>query len=61
MSRQNKVNKGNYVQSGRLTPDEMARERNKQREIDHEIEHKVIDQPPGGGQEPTRGRSAPEK
>ena len=26
MSRQNKVNKTNYVQRGRLTPDEMARE-----------------------------------
>jgi hypothetical protein len=29
MSRQNKVNKGNYVQAGRLTPDDMAREREK--------------------------------
>lgn len=27
MSRQNKVNKTNYVQGGRLTPDDMARER----------------------------------
>jgi hypothetical protein len=27
MSKQNKVNKNNYVQGGRLTPDEMARER----------------------------------
>ena len=27
MSRINKVNKDNYVQRGRLTPDEMARER----------------------------------
>jgi hypothetical protein len=26
MSRNNKVNKTNYVQRGRLTPDEMARE-----------------------------------
>ena len=30
MSRQNKVNKGNYDQAGRLTPDDMARERVKQ-------------------------------
>jgi hypothetical protein len=30
MSRQNKVNKDNYTQSGRLTPDEMARERTHQ-------------------------------
>ena len=29
MSRHNKVNKTNYVQAGRLTPDEMARERQK--------------------------------
>jgi hypothetical protein len=29
MSRHNKVNKGNYSQAGRLTPDEMAREREK--------------------------------
>ncbi len=27
MSRQNKVNKGSYVQAGRLTPDDMGRER----------------------------------
>lgn len=27
MSKPNKVNKNNYVQGGRLTPDEMARER----------------------------------
>jgi hypothetical protein len=27
MSKQNKVNKDHYVQRGRLTPDEMARER----------------------------------
>jgi hypothetical protein len=30
MSRPNKVNKTNYDQGGRLTPDEMARERQKQ-------------------------------
>jgi hypothetical protein len=30
MSKQNKVNKSNYDQAGRLTPDEMAREREKQ-------------------------------
>ena len=29
MSRQNKVNKSNYTQAGRLTPDDMAREREK--------------------------------
>ncbi len=30
MSRQNKVNKDAYTQEGRLTPDEAARERQKQ-------------------------------
>ncbi len=29
MSRQNKVNKGQYDQAGRLTPDDMAREQKK--------------------------------
>ena len=33
MSRHNKVNKDAYVQGGRLTPDEMARERMKQAQI----------------------------
>jgi hypothetical protein len=61
MSRQNKVNKGNYVQKGRLAPDDMARERDKQRQIEHEIEHNVKDRPARGGQESTRPRSAPEE
>jgi len=30
MSKHNKANKNNYVQAGRLTPDDMARERMKQ-------------------------------
>ena len=30
MSKQNKVNKTNYDQAGRLTPDDMARERKRQ-------------------------------
>ena len=33
MSKQNKVNKSNYVQDGRLTPDDMARERKRQSEV----------------------------
>ena len=33
MSRQNKVNPGTYTQSGRLTPDDAARELKKQREV----------------------------
>jgi hypothetical protein len=61
MSRQNKVNKGNYAQKGRLTPDDLARERDKQRQIDHEIENNATDRPPSGEQGPNRGRSAPEE
>jgi hypothetical protein len=30
MSKQNKANRNNYMQAGRLTPDDMARERMKQ-------------------------------
>ena len=33
MSKPNKANKGNYVQAGRLTPDEFAREQQKQRVV----------------------------
>lgn len=33
MSKQNKVNKSNYNQAGRLTPDDLARERQKQSEV----------------------------
>ena len=33
MSKHNKVNKDHYVQGGRLTPDEMARERMKQSQV----------------------------
>ena len=61
MSRQNKVNKGNYVQKGRLTPDDMARERGKQRQIEHEIKNPATDRPARGGRESTRARSAPEE
>jgi hypothetical protein len=33
MSKHNKANKSNYIQAGRLTPDELAREYKKQAEI----------------------------
>ena len=33
MSRENKVNPGQYTQAGRLTPDDTAREMKKQREM----------------------------
>jgi len=34
MSKPNKSNKNNYVQAGRLTPDDMARERTKMRGVE---------------------------
>ena len=65
MSKQNKVNKSNYDQGGRLTPDELARERMKQaeaggraREADHPTHGKG---PIPGERESTRPRSAPEE
>jgi len=33
MSKHNKANKSNYIQAGRLTPDELAREYKKQTEV----------------------------
>jgi len=65
MSKQNKVNKSNYDQGGRLTPDEMARERMKQAEARgraKEMDHPVgTPGPIPGERESTRPRSAPEE
>ena len=47
MSKHNKVNKGNYDQAGRLTPDEAARE-----------EGKIVNAKRGtGGTRPERGQA----
>jgi len=65
MSKQNKVNKSNYDQGGRLTPDELARERMKQAETGGRASQ--VDRPIGrkgpipGERESTRPRSAPEE
>ena len=76
MSRQNKVNKGNYDQAGRLTPDDMARERQKQGKPDRteqvrgaartfltaeDHRAKAVTVRGKRGQESTRARSAPEE
>jgi hypothetical protein len=67
MSRQNKVNKDNYTQAGRLTPDDMARERQKQQKPDHEgMRNGVTNRAPGprqkgGERASTPARSAPEE
>jgi hypothetical protein len=61
MSKHNKANKNNYDQAGRLTPDEMARERMKQGDLtrrpgDHErVTGKM--RSPTGGRESSRPRS----
>ena len=63
MSRQNKVNKTNYTQRGRLTPDDMARERMNQNQVTgrgKDKEH-VSGKAPSGEREPSRPRSAPER
>jgi hypothetical protein len=59
MSKQNKANKNNYDQAGRLTPDDMAREREKMRQVEHTAEEKVTDRP--SGPDANRPRSAPEE
>ena len=64
MSRQNKANRNNYTQAGRLTPDESARERQKQvrgatREL---VKDSSKDAPASrAGRESTRRRTASEE
>jgi hypothetical protein len=68
MSKPNKANKSNYVQGGRLSQDDMARERIKQAQISARAkgkenfsgksqEHDQV----SGGSESSRPRSAPEE
>ena len=64
MSKQNKANKNNYSQSGRLTPDEMARERmNQDRVAGRSGRNEAVTgkMQSSGGRAPTRPRSAPEE
>jgi hypothetical protein len=74
MSKQNKANKNNYVQRGRLTPDEMARERMNQDRMTGRAGRNAEAFPETGrkenvigrtrqapGPEPTRPRSAREE
>jgi hypothetical protein len=59
MSKPNKANKNNYMQAGRLTPDDMARERSKQ----HNVRAKAADERRQGRGEraSTRPRNAREE
>ena len=54
MSRRNKVNKTNYVQAGRLTPDDMARERRKM----EDIRGVAADEPRAGAKRSNSGDAA---
>jgi len=64
MSKNNKVNKDRYVQGGRLTPDEIARERHKQAET-HPLRAtarvRAQERHARGARGASRPRSAPEE
>ncbi len=65
MSKHNKVNKSNYDQGGRLTPDEMARERINQAQLTGRSKQKenVIGKmnDRSGAPESSRSRTEPEE
>ena len=60
MSKQNKVNKSNYDQGGRLTPDDAARERKNERLAANE-QVTAKERPQPSKPDATRPRSAPSK
>jgi len=60
MSKQNKVNKTNYDQAGRLTPDELARERARQIHVagaQRKFSERARQARPRGGQGSSPGRT----
>ena len=60
MSKQNKVNKTNYDQAGRLTPDELARERARQIHVagaQRKFNERARQTGPRGGQGSSPGRT----
>ena len=64
MSKQNKVNKNNYDQAGRLTPDDMARERKKMTPATPRSHERVTGKVPAsspGGRESSPDRSEREE
>lgn len=62
MSKQNKVNRNNYTQAGRLTPDEMGRELRRPREsaTARPPRERVTAKARAGGRASTRPRTARE-
>jgi hypothetical protein len=66
MSKPNKANKGRYVQAGRLSPDDLARERIKQQQVSaharDELSGRAPAREPGSGApESSRPKSGPEE
>jgi hypothetical protein len=64
MSKHNKANRDAYTQAGRLTPDELARERRALgRAAERPLRGRAADRPPRprGAPAPTRRRTAPEE
>jgi hypothetical protein len=68
MSKPNKANKGRYVQAGRLSPDDLARERMKQQQVSahagerDELSGKAPAREPGSGAPASSPpKSAPEE
>ena len=59
--RQNKVNKNNYTQAGRLTPDDMARERKNQGQPAGQKREQVTGKVRPGERESSRRRSEREE
>ena len=61
MSKHNKVNKSNYDQGGRLTPDDLAREQEKMTRVGGTHQEHAIGGGPRGRdeQDASRPRSAP--
>jgi hypothetical protein len=57
MSKHNKANKSNYIQAGRLTSDEMARERAKQDPARKPPAHDETVRGHAGAKDPTRQRN----
>jgi hypothetical protein len=62
MSKHNKVNKSNYDQGGRLTPDDIARERKRQAEVSSHAKGKErVRAKAPDERDASRPRSAPEE
>jgi hypothetical protein len=61
MSKQNKVNKDHYTQAGRLTPDDMAREREKMSGSPDRVRNQEQGPRKRGERESSRDRSVREE